>query len=55
MVMLKVTEDTPEACWMETLFFPPLTEAESKKDRPSLFSPDSVSLLHTPSSSSPVL
>lgn len=55
MAMLKVTEDTHEACWMETLFFPLLAEVESEKDKPRLFSLDSVSLLHTPPFSSPVL
>lgn len=54
MKILKVAGDTHEPCWIETLLFPLLTEVESEKERPSLFSLDSVSLLHTPSSSSPV-
>lgn len=55
MAVLKVTEDTNEACCMETLFFPLLSKAESEKEKPSLFSLSSVNLLHAPSSLSPVL
>lgn len=55
MAMLKVIEDTKEACYMETLLFPLLSKVESEKEKPSLFSLSSVNLLHAPSSLSPVL